>query len=361
MPTRIPSAIRSWNDGYAALRRRAGEARGWIELASDAPDRRWPRTTGLDAIVIASFIDAVFERTDRVTYAGTMLRWESCKAELERDVLHGQALDETYRGSRDFWQCLAMMCAHLAHVDAPLPPQAVWHRVLATIGAPLTRNASPDQDRPPVWFANAGSLNKLYLAQRTYLANLRGADRLAPEADMSGGVMPIPRSTNGDVLQLAEFWSRALEEPKAQRENGYDTVRARWTAVMRDVEALARNTDPAAVYPKNHAFWRSASSVAIHVAAALEYGLGDAQRWMASIGSSLQVASDRTKALAGAIAASVREAAADTARAAGKIVNEGARGLLGDIAAPVLIGGGVIAAILLLRTRGGEARKERAS
>lgn len=510
MSTRSPfgptvSPIRSWSDGYAALRQRADDTRGWIELDTDAPDRRWPRTTGLDVIVIAAFVDAAFSTTDQATYAGTALRWTSCKDDLERDAIH--ALGETYRGNRDFWSCLAMMCAHLAFVGCPLPPQGAWNSLLAEIGvalnAPLgndappiwfasatsldklylaqrqylarlrgadrmepqpgmtggamliprstnadvlqlagfwsavlriqkaknangyatvsarwraalddmvaltehaspaavypknhafwraassvaihvaaaveyglsnaelrttvdsqlrrTRNALAAQDRPPVWFASAGSLDKLYLAQRSYLANLHGSDRLAPEPDMTGGVTIVPRSTNAEVIQLAAFWTKSLDSEKAKSANGYDTVRGRWMAVLRDVDAHARGADPAAVYPKNHAFWRAISSVAVHVAASNEHGLTDAQLWMGAVGEGMQTVFDRTKALATAIAASVRDGAADAANAAGKVIHEGARGLFGGLATPLLIGGGVIAAILLLRNRGDSSHTE---
>jgi hypothetical protein len=338
--------IWSWSDGYAALRRHAGDERGWIELDSDAHDRRWPRTTGLDVIVIASFVDEAFRRTDQARWSGVALRWASCKDELERDAL--PALDVTYRGNRDFWSCIAMMFAHLSYVACPLPTQEAWRVLLAQFRRP--RNALPLKDQPPVLFASAESLDKLYMAQRTYLASLRGFDRLAPEAGMAGGVRPIPRSTNAEVIQLAEFWTKALDVQKAKNAIGYDTVRAQWSAVLVDIDKLARGADPGAVYPKNHAFWRAIESLSIHVAASLEYGLSDAQLWMASVGQSLQVVSDRAQAVAGAIASGVRDMAADAARGAGKVIGP-----------PLLIGGGILAAILLLRGRGGSARGERSS
>lgn len=498
-PPGAPPPIRSWSDGYAAIRRRAGETRGWIELDGDGPDRRWPRTTGLDVIVIGAFIDGAIHNVDPTSQPAILWRWSPAKDDLERDALG--ALGETYRGNRAFWSTVAKVVAQLAHLGCPLPPQVAWHALLAGIGellptvlatdapplwfagvdsldklyqaqrqylantrgadrrdpspgmpggggmiiprttnadalqlarfwsallrlpqaraasgyttasqqwraaldqvAKLTaytsptalypqnhvfwralaqvaahvatafgpglddpelrgaldaqlnrrRNGAPPQDRPPVWFASASSLDKLYLAQRNYLANLRGSDRLAPEADMTGGTMIVPRSTNADVLQLAAFWTQALREPKATREAGYETVRARWSAIQRNLEAHARGADPNAVYPKNHAFWRTAASVAVHVAASLQYGLSDAQRWMASIGESLQGATDRAKELASAVASGVRETVADVAHGAGKIINEGARGLLGGIGTPLLIGGGALAAFLLLRQR----------
>jgi hypothetical protein len=352
------SPIRSWSDGYAALRKRASDTRGWIELDTDAPDRRWPRTTGLDVILIASFIDTAISRAGSLTSAGTALRWTSCKDDIERDALHG--LGQTYRGNRGFWSCLAAMCSHLALIGFPLPPQAVWSALLAEVGVPLTapRNAPAGQDRPPVWFANVGSLEKLYLAQRTYLANLHGADKLDPEPDMTGGAMLIPRSTNGEVIQIAKFWTQSLDNEKAKNAPGYDTVRARWTAAQRDLDTYASGKDPALVYPKNHAFWRHAATVAVHVGAAMQHGMTDAQMWMASVGETIQAAAERTKALATSIAASVRDGAADVVEGAGKVINKGARGLFGGLATPLLIGGGVLTAFLLLRSRGGGASHE---
>ena len=170
--------------------------------------------------------------------------------------------------------------------------------------------------------------------------------------------MIVPRSTNGEVLQLAAFWAQALESEKAKNANGYDTVHGRMVAAQRDLDAHARGADPNATYPKNHAFWRTIESVAIHVAASNKYGLTDAQVWMASIGESLKTAGDRTKALATVIAASVREGAADAAHAAGKVIHEGARGLFGSLAVPFLIGGGALAAFLLLRNRREASRGE---
>lgn len=351
--------IRSWSDGYAALRRRAGDMRGWIELETEAPDRRWPRTTGLDVIVIASFIDKAFQSTDQTTYAGTALRWQSCKDDLERDAL--PALNETYRGNREFWPCLAMMCSHLSWVGCPVPPQAAWRALLDLVGAHATATRNADPDRPPVWFANAGELDDLYRAQRSYLGNLHGFDRMAPEPDMRGGVIPVPRSTNGEVLQLAAFWSQTMQEPKAKNTNGYADVLTRWNAVMRDVEAHARGADPDAVYPHNHRFWRGVQSVAIHTAASIKYGPSDAQRWMASVGDRLlplQQVSTRAKQLATAIAEGIGDVAAEAAHGAGKIVHEGARGLLSGLATPLLIGGGVVATVLLLRARREPARGE---
>jgi hypothetical protein len=346
--------IRSWTDGYTVLRRYAGAACGWIQLDSDAPDRRWPRTTGLDVIMIASFIDDAFRRVASTSYLGIIRRWSSCKYDLERDAL--DALGDTYRGNRAFWSCLAAVVAHLAHEECPLPSQAAWITLLADIGPSqidgASRNAAPATDDPPVWFASAGSLDKLYLAQRQYLANLRGFDRLAPEPDMAGGVMPVPRSTNADVMKLAAFWTKALAEEKAKHANGYDTVRARWSAVERDIDQHARGGDPDAVYPKNHALWRAISSVAIHVAASLAYGLSAADQWRASVGEDVKVVTAQAKAIASAIASGLRDIAADAAHGAGKVLNEGARGLLGGVTTPLLIGGGVVAAIWFLRGRG---------
>ena len=46
--------IHSWIDGHLALRERAYQVRGAIQLDSGA---RWPRTTGADVIAIAALFD----------------------------------------------------------------------------------------------------------------------------------------------------------------------------------------------------------------------------------------------------------------------------------------------------------------
>jgi hypothetical protein len=265
-----------------------------------------------------------------------------------------------YPNNHAFWRAALSVAIHVAAAVEHGLDDAELRRALGD-ESQRTRNAPPTKDDPPVWFVSAQSLDKLYLAQRTYLANLRGSDRLAPDADMTGGVMPVPRSTNAEVIKLAEFWTRALTAEKAKNANGYDTVRARWTAVLADIDQLARSGDPNAVYPKNHAFWRAASSLARHVSASLEYGMTDAELWRASVGERVQVVSERAKEIASVIASGVRDVASEAAKGAGKIVHEGARGLFGGLATPLLIGGGAVAVFLLLRGRRDSAHEERAS
>lgn len=352
-PAPAAPPIRSWSDAYAAIRRRASETRGWIELDSNVPNRRWPRTTGLDVIAIAAVVDAAFRDVDQSRHAGIVRRWSACKDALEFNAL--PALADTYRGNRSFWTCLAATCAHLSQIDCPLPPQAAWNALLAQLEA--VRNASMwmiTKYQPPILFP-AASLDKLYLAQRDYLGKLRGADRLAPEPGMTGGVMPVPRSTNAEVIQLADFWSKALRNEKAKNANGYATVLARWTAVIEDIDKVARGAEPNAVYPHNHALWRAISSVSIHVAAAIQYGVSDAELWMAAIGERL----DRVPEAAKKVARAIAEGASGAAHAVGRVANEAARGLFSGAATPLLIGGGVVAAFLLLRGRGGRGREER--
>ena len=69
-------------------------------------------------------------------------------------------------------------------------------------------------------------------------------------------------------------------------------------------------------------------------------------------GERVQDVTTKAKEVASAIASGIREVAADAAHGAGRILNEGARGLFGGFATPLLIGGGAVAAFLLLRDRG---------
>ena len=73
--------IHSWIDGYAAVRARAYETRGAIELDTGA---RWPRTTGEDVIAIA----ALFDGAIRVHGTpGIVRRWRATLDQLETGAL----------------------------------------------------------------------------------------------------------------------------------------------------------------------------------------------------------------------------------------------------------------------------------
>src|SRR4029077_13274264 len=84
-----------------------------------------------------------------------------------------------------------------------------------------------------------------------------------------GGVKKkIPRTTNTDVLALAGYWGKQLEDVKEVF--GHEGIEKRWKACFADVSKIAMYGNPTAVYTKNNQFWRCLADTAIHVSVADE-------------------------------------------------------------------------------------------
>lgn len=341
--------IREWSDGYVALKRRAESLRGFVELNPDTQDReKWPRTTGADVIAIAAFIDAQLHRVPRFESSGIARRWRACLADLELFAL--PALGDTYSENRAFWACLAAAVVYLSSVDVPLPPQATWNALLARLGKLAERrNIGPKGDGPFRHFDGVKTFDDLYNQQYLFMRDTRGADEMAPEPGMMGTTYKIPRSTNADVIALADYWSKQLGSVK--KVMGHDGTVKRWNAALADVATYARGKDPNAVYPKNNGFWRDLSHTAIHVAVADE-APSDWDRAMDALEHSVKHLPENLKKGAEYVASKVSSVAGDVAEGAGKIVNQGAKGLFSGIGTPILIAGGLVGAFFLLRGRG---------
>src|SRR5437764_5326778 len=125
--------IHSWIDGYVALRARAYEMRGAIELDSGA---RWPRTTGDDAIAIAALFDGPIRGHGT---PGIIRRWRAVLDELETCAL--VARHATYSGNRAFWSTVEGAAVFLDDAEVTPPASALWDALLAQVGARERRNA----------------------------------------------------------------------------------------------------------------------------------------------------------------------------------------------------------------------------
>lgn len=328
--------IDTWTDGYLALRYRAFETRGFIELDSGA---RWPRTTGEDVIAIAAFFDGALKAH---ATPGTAARWAATLADLEAGAVPSP--HTTYFANRTFWSTLEVAAIYLDSVAAVVPAQPVWNALLGAVGAHGTRNAGPSGDGPFKHFDSVKTFDDLYIEQFKYLRDLRGSDKLQPDAGTGGGEKVIPRTTNGDVIALADYWSKQLGSVKHVM--GTDGIVNAWRAVTADIDAIARKGDPAAVYPKNNAFWRALSSTAIHVAVADEAP------------STWDLAKDALKDSVTHLPENIKHAAsegvdlvASAAHAVGKVANEAGKGLFQGFGTPLLVGAGLLGLFFITRNR----------
>jgi hypothetical protein len=333
--------VDTWTDGYLAVRGRAYETRGSIELDSGA---RWPRTTGQDVVAIA----ALFDRALRVHGTpGILRRWHATLADLEHEAL--VAPHATYRENSAFWSSLETASVFLDDLAVTPPSPALWDALIEQLGAQPARNVGPSGDGPFGHFDGVKTFDDLYLAEYKHLREKRGADNLAAPAGVAGAQKPIPRATNADVIELATYWSKQFAN--AKHVMGHDSMEARWKTIVADVDKLAKPAKPDDVYAKNNEFWRALGDLSIQIASADEAPTA----WdlvSASVNDSLHHLPENLAHAAEAGADFV----ASAAHAVGKVANEAGKGLFAGFGTPLLIGGGLLGLFLITRhQRGAEA------
>ncbi|HEY4177975.1 MAG TPA: hypothetical protein VGM90_14105 [Kofleriaceae bacterium] len=336
--------INNWLNAYLVLREVAIESRGIDEIdvgADVAP--RWPRTTGADVIAIAAFIDP-FVRAQPLRFGGQGLarRWRVCIDGLANNALVTPSRE--YTDNRAFWTTLPAMFVYLHAQGAELPDESTWDALFSVLEDNEHRNAGPSGDGPFQHFDGIKTFDDLYIAQFKYLRDARGSDIRDQEAGMTGGTTTIPRTTNADVIALVDYWSKQLAN--AREIMGAAGVVAKWKAATDDVQRIARQGDPNAVYTKNNGFWRALKTTAIHVALADEAPT----MWDLAFSSIKDSVTHLPENLATG-ASVVASAAGDVAQSIGKVANEAGKGLFSGFGTPLLVGAGLVG--LLLISRGG--------
>ena len=341
----MSSHIHTWTDGHLAVRERAYEVRGFVEINSEThAAARWPRTTGADVIAIAAVLDPAVRANGT---PGLLRRWRATLADLQREAL--PAARDTYSENRTFWSTFESVAIFLDDVAVSPPSPAIWDALIEHVGEVAElRNIGPSQDGPIAHFDNIKTYDDLYNAQLKFLKQKRGTDPREQPAGFSGGNRDIPRTTNGDVLQLATYWSSALADVK--HVFGHDGVVARWQPVMADVDKLAKPGTPDAVYAKNNEFWRELQEVAIQVAVSDEAP----SKWDMVVDSVKDSVKHLPETLTGA-ASKGADLVASAAHAVGKVANEAGKGLFAGFGTPILIGAGLLGVFLISRSRNHES------
>lgn len=340
--------ITTWLRASFALRQCALDGRGAIEIPNgDDEPIRWPRTTGADVIAIASVLDqSLREHPLRFGGNGIGQRWRVCADDLERLAL--LAPNNEYAENREFWNTVPAVCVYLHCEGAPLPPQEIWDALCAQLAEPVLRNVGPKGDGPFKHF-DVKTFDELFVEQFKYLRTLRGADKLKPDPGTSGPEKIIPRSTNADVIALADYWTPQLMNVK--RVMGVDAVIAQWRAAVHDVDAVARKAPADAVYAKNNAFWRALQKTAIHTAVADE-AKTSTELAVEAIKDSVKNLPENLAAGAKAIGNTAAQVAGDLAHDVGNIANKAGAGLFAGLGLPLLIGGGALVGLVLLARSG---------
>ena len=345
--------IHTWTDAYLATKRQLEAVRGLVEIHTGTPDAlSWPRSTGHDVIAIAAVLDKAL-RSAPTVYAtdGVSWRWRSCLDDLERFAWPDP--DGVYAENRSFWSCALAVCVHL-DASGWAPPGAVfWEGFLRMFDEHGTDYRNAVAPGPFVSFDGIKTYDDMYIAQWKYLRDLRGSDRMGLPTDLvagsvlGGGTFAIPRTTNGDVLQLAAYWTHAFADARSVLDD-HDAIAAEWNAALIDVEKLAKGAAPNAVYPKNNVIWRVMDSVSSEVSVAdkaptkWDYFVGALEKSIKDLPENLvkevEWVGGKAKSMLGGAADAIGDAA-------GKV----AKGLFSGISTPLLVGGGALVAFLLLR------------
>jgi hypothetical protein len=338
--------INTWLRLYAAFRARASESRGFVKLHDTTDGEHWPCTSGYDAIAIGAVIDPYLRKPRGFGGNAIARRWCAVTDDIARHALLAPAA--VFAENAALWRSLAAACVHLHGEGAPLPPSNVLDAMLALLAAPTElRNVGPKGDTPFKHFDNVRTFDELYVAQWKYLNDLRGFDELDPEPGMGGTTAKTPRSTNADVIALAEYWSKQLAD--AKEIVGHKSVEDRWRAARADIDAIARKGEPAEGYPKNNGFWRALKNTAIHVATADEapstWGMA-----MDAIKESITALPERITTGATKAADALGDATAEVAHGAGKVVSGLFSGL--GLTTPLVIGAGLVGLYVITRNRG---------
>ena len=345
----------TWNDIYYQLWTQAAQSRGTVTDMGDpaaasqySTMTEWPRTTGADAIAVASLVDPILGGLPlRPGGYGITRLWQTAVIELESVAFAAPGTE--YGHNHSLWSTLLAVVSYLDTMDAPLPSDEALEALLATLWAPVDhRNASGPTTRT----ITEGTAEKMWASQREEMIKARGFDLREGTAATPGSTMKIPRTTNADIVRLAEYWGKQLAAfvPKAFFGGASNTMGLagqlkRWSAMMDDVDKLARKGKPDEVYPKNWEFWHESVGLATNLAV-----------WD-NVPSSFELFIDSTKQAVHDLPGRLADVAGAVAGAVGKVAHDAGAGLLSGLGKPLLVGGGVlITAILLLRS--GRSRAE---
>ena len=325
------------------------ELRGfdWLDPTPGMPwilginEAKIPRTTNRDVIELGHYWNDELARVYRLKNPGgrsnevidqVLKAWAETLRQVDDHAPRADA-NAIYFNNNQFWRALRSIALVVSVFDAA--PQ---------IGGP--RNVGPKGDGPFKHFDNIKGFHDLWLAQFVYLRDLRGSDKLPAEPGMIGADKVTPRTTNSDVVQLADYWSKQLASVKRIQER--DAVEKRWNAALADVDQIARKGDPNAVYPKNNGFWRVLQNTATHISIADEAPSSAALALDAlkqaitelpqNLGAGLEQAGRGATSLLG-----------DIGEGLGNTANRIGKGLFSGFGTPLLIGAGLVGLFLIAR------------
>ena len=246
-----PSAFQSWAEVYQVLRAQAEASRGTVTVAPQgSPGTAWPHTTSRDAFAIALVFDAAIDEHA----SGAMV----ARSNGETELLAGEPDDGTdpYVGNRSLWETLAAAAVELDRAHAPLPAPSLIDdamRELETVHPPAPRERRNTSGTMLVTVFAEPTWRAMALRQLEFFCALRGAVPRGKPLEL-----PLPATTNTDVVALAVYWSDQLAHlGSSARDTQHRLVYSCWREVVHRVLGDARTASGREPCAHNPEFWTS--------------------------------------------------------------------------------------------------------
>lgn len=338
----LSESLRSWTDILWMLFAEAETRRGLVSLLDSNPPVSFPRTTGRDALTIATVFDAA------VRAHGPSNLVQSWIQELDSLSQETPAtLNDTYIGNRTFWTTLVQAAHDLDGVHAALPSAGVVDAAMHQLAT--AREPRNSDDTMLITLFTAPTWRKMAERQLQMFRALRGE-----ECANGPRVAIVPRTTNGDVVALARYWT---EEVARSVRDSHDTCESHlweaysgWPEVARRVLSAAQEGPIGGKYPHNAEFWRALMKLASR-----DTGAHCPSPWAVNIPTLDDddlAARNAAASLDPAHAPSDAHASSSIADAlAGvmdRLVDVGTRSITRRVVRPVLYAGGAVAGAILL-------------
>jgi hypothetical protein len=359
---RIHMAADSYAELWQLQKARLAELRGEDLREPSGPTSPWstvPRTTNRDILQLATLWTLALikaepkaaalepERRAMTGLDGAKRRWHAMMADIDVHARSGDP-EAVYPENDEFWSTTASMSVTLSLLD-DLPLSLDF---LVSEGPCRRRNGR-------TYDVKERTFDQVWTALRDQLAKARGSDERTPPDGTAGEPMQVPRTTNGDIVQITAYWNDAWTrlEDAWRRGNvlgriadplGLIAERARWQAATAEVEDTAKAGKASDVYPKNDGFWRLSRSLA---AALDRYGQRPL-RTQITLDVPEEGVPERVVDFLTDLGGRMADAAGTVAHAVKDLGREAGKGFFDGLGGPlVLSAGGILALWLLLRHR----------
>jgi hypothetical protein len=304
-----------------------------------------PRTTNADILQLATYWTSALAQVEikrremgphgpqalqQAGLDGEIRRWRTALADVDTYAATGDPA-AVYAKNDAFWRASASLSVTLAAIDEAPPP---FEMLLDTH---ILRPGEPRNRYRNATYPGEGTNESLWDKVHDDFVQARAFDTRDALPGRVGRPMKIPRTLNAEVAKLAAYWNDAWKKLEARRssfptQQGLDTLKKRWTEVMKDVSDFAEAGKVDELYPKNHEFWRES------------FELAQTLDLFHELPTKLDIAWDVTQTLPDRLA----DVVGKVAHAVGDVANRAAEGLTTGLGKQLLLGGSVVVGGLLL-------------